>query len=156
VKELERDMDRPRTVEEICEWWKRIDEAAANAPEVRAADGVIQASVRATLHTRQRADRLQAEVERVKKIAREALEQLSVVIIGKSEVEHKLAELRAEMDGLVAALKDANVALERVSAHFWKIRPEHLEPSEMMNQVDSVLCNNRAFMQLKHELLGEL
>ena len=65
-------MNRPRSVEEICEWWKRIDEAAAKAPEVRAADGVIQASVRASLNMRQqrdkaieRAHQLQAEVERL-------------------------------------------------------------------------------------------
>lgn len=45
--------------------------------------------------------------------------------------------------GLAKALEKSNLALQRISAHFWKIRPEHLEPSAMMNEIDETLISNR-------------
>lgn len=148
------------TDSEIKSWWKEIDKAAADAPISPYSHTKVNDLVRVAWKLKEENTRLQAEVERVKKIARESLEQLSVVIIGKSEVEQQIAEQQAEVERLKAAqvlktfcdedfiaLQAENAALaDALQALLKMVREDEASPV-MHNENCSAWCHYRPVLK---------
>lgn len=87
----------------------------------------------------------QAVVEQLLSEQKRLQAEIRLITTPKEAIGNVVLSLRSRVSRLEGALRSAARVLDRVSKHFHKIRPEHLEPSHLMITVgDAVGAANAA------------